>query len=716
MDNSEFSRQLQNYQGISAILKNNTYEEIVSLVSELTTVPPESLVQWPMGGYLKDSRGSAYRFVLEDLLRNVNYYDWLYEGLADDISKNVFTSLMQYRLIPGVQFLKKAYDGINHPYFDPAIVSCDENEVFVDCGGFVGDTTVDFIRQYDTYKKIYVYEPSGDHMELCRKNLENFENVSFKLCCVGEKRSKTGGKSSASLENPVPGPGEVEIVPLDEDITEKITFIKMDMGGSEIPAILGAKNHIRNDSPKLAFCTHHLISDLWAIPKLIDAINPDYQFYVRHYSETENRETVLYAIPSCWKKKAPSVCGWRNGEEMIVDGARNGDEDEAWNEGQDGAVGVRNGDMDGAVRARKKIVAMAPYERAWSNVELIKDCGLIPYILYKNYGYDVSMVGAPGGPYPYYEQYIKGVKMEFLPGGEVSEKVQYITDHAKEIDGLLLRGCYPTNFPVAEVYKQMNPAGRIYVGLDGNSYWMDRIKWDDPDFIKFMDCCDVIATSSSALQIYLNEKWPWKIEHIPNGWYDFSHQQKEPVFESKKNRILTVGRLGTVQKATEVLLEAFAEIAGMVPDWELRLIGSVEESFEAYIKDYFERFPELSERVRFMGSIADREKLFLEYQEAKIFALPSVLEGGTPNVIAEALHAGCVTAVTKFDAYEEATDSDRCGLSVEKGDAHRFAEILYRLCTDQNLKHLSEHAYLYSRRHFDMEHITAKVNEMLWAG
>lgn len=87
MDNSEFSRQLQNYQGISAILKNNTYEEIVSLVSELTTVPPESLVQWPMGGYLKDSRGSAYRFVLEDLLRNVNYYDWLYEGLADDIQK-----------------------------------------------------------------------------------------------------------------------------------------------------------------------------------------------------------------------------------------------------------------------------------------------------------------------------------------------------------------------------------------------------------------------------------------------------------------------------------------------------------------------------------------------------------------------------------------------------------------------------------------------------
>lgn len=57
---------------------------------------------------------------------------------------------------------------------------------------------------------------------------------------------------------------------------------------------------------------------------------------------------------------------------------------------------------------------MAPYERGWSNVELVKDCGLIPYIMHKNYGYEVSMVGADGGPYPYHEKYTKGVKMENL--------------------------------------------------------------------------------------------------------------------------------------------------------------------------------------------------------------------------------------------------------------------------------------------------------------
>lgn len=492
---------------------------------------------------------------------------------------------------------------------------------------------------------------------------------------MGEKNARIAmdtSKSSSSFVNAAPEQEAVEVISFDEDIREKVTFIKMDINGFEIPAIIGAKEHIKHDAPKLAVCTSHIISDIWEIPKLIDAINPNYRFYIRHYCKTQNRETVLYAIPSRLKKeRLKTPCG------------------------------------------PKRIVAMAPYERGWTNVELIKDCGLIPYILHKNYNYDVSMVGADAGPYPYHEKYTNGVKMEFLPSGDISEKIRYIAENAREIDALLLRGCYPSNFPVAEFYKQVNPTGRIYIGLDANSSWMDRIKWDEPEFIKFMDDCDVIATSCGSVQRFLNEKWPWKVEYIPNGWYDFS-PQKAPVFENKKNIILTVGRLGTPQKATEVLLEAFARIADQIPHWQLRLVGGVEETFQPYIQEYFGRFPLLSSRVLFAGILTDRGQLFQEYQDAKIFALPSDWEGGTPNVIAEALHAGCATAVTRFDAYEDATDFGLCGLSSEKRNVDGFAGILYQLCMDKNLKQLSEHAYKYSRRHFDMENITARVNEMLF--
>lgn len=58
----------------------------------------------------------------------------------------------------------------------------------------------------------------------------------------------------------------------------------------------------------------------------------------------------------------------------------------------------------------KCVVAMAPCEAGWSNVELIKDCGLIPYLLYKNHDCEVHMVGAAGEEYSY-DKLIDGVSL-----------------------------------------------------------------------------------------------------------------------------------------------------------------------------------------------------------------------------------------------------------------------------------------------------------------
>lgn len=364
----------------------------------------------------------------------------------------------------------------------------------------------------------------------------------------------------------------------------------------------------------------------------------------------------------------------------------------------------------------KRIVAMAPYDRGWSNVELVKDCGIIPYLLYKKFGHIVSFAGADGGYYPYHAMYMEGVRMEFLSNGRVSGKLKYIKENAEKIDALLLRGCYDTNFGVATLYKSLNPKGRIYVGLDANSLWMDRIAWYAPNFTEFMDSCDVIATSCRIMQEHLNLKWPWKIEHISNGYYDFTHTWKRPCFNEKENIILAVGRLGNYEKATEILLEAFARIAGRIPDWGLRLVGGIEESFEPYIIKFFEDYPELRGRVEFTGLIEDRTELLREYERAKIFALPSRKEGGTPNALVDALHGGCAIAVTRIDAYEEAIAYGRCGRAAQKGNVGEFGEVLHELCTCRDLRQLSEYAVEYSEKHFDMEKIAARVNEMLFGG
>lgn len=364
---------------------------------------------------------------------------------------------------------------------------------------------------------------------------------------------------------------------------------------------------------------------------------------------------------------------------------------------------------------RKRVVALAPYESPWRNVELIKDCGLIPYLLCKNYNCDVRMVGAKGGDYSY-QSLISGVELEFLADGSVESKVDYIRKHAAETDLLVLRGCHATNFEPAYAYRQKNPTGKIYVGLDANSFWMDGMDWENAYFRKFMDCCDVIAASGKSLQDYLNDKWPWKISYVPNGYYAFGRERSPLPFEEREDVILTVGRLGTQQKATHIMLEAFALAAERIPGWRLRLVGSVEPQFQEYIEAYRRRNPVISDRVEFAGPIEDRERLLEEYRRAKIFTLSSEIEGGTPNVVAEALNAGCVMAVTRFDACLEATDDERCGGTADIDDAQGLAQVYEELALSDGLKDMSEHAHRYGRTHFDMENIVDKLYERLFGG
>ena len=76
---------------------------------------------------------------------------------------------------------------------------------------------------------------------------------------------------------------------------DKITFLKMDIEGSELKALHGARKIIQRDKPKLAICVYHKPEDIIEIPLYINSLVPEYKFYMRHYS-IDSAETVLYAI------------------------------------------------------------------------------------------------------------------------------------------------------------------------------------------------------------------------------------------------------------------------------------------------------------------------------------------------------------------------------------------------------------------------------------
>lgn len=247
----------------------------------------------------------------------------------------------------------------------------------------------------------------------------------------------------------------------------------------------------------------------------------------------------------------------------------------------------------------------------------------------------------------------------------------FVAQNAKVIDFLVLRGMYVSNYYVAKAYKENNPNGKVYIGLDANAYWMDGLDISDARASGLLDLCDLIATSGKETSRYLNYKWPWKVVHIANGYYDFSGKRPAPDYSKKKNVILTVGRLGTSQKRTDIILEAFA-------------------------------------------NISDRELLFQEYLEAKIFAFPSEIEGGTPNVIGEALYGGCAMVTSRFDAGDEACDYGRCGRCVDIGEAQPFGNAILEMIEGDELEKLSTNAYEYGKNEFSMEKIVAQIYERIF--
>lgn len=77
-------------------------------------------------------------------------------------------------------------------------------------------------------------------------------------------------------------------------INTPITFIKMDIEGSEKETLMGAEKLIKKYKPKLAVCVYHKWEDIYEIPQIIKSLVPEYKIHLRHHSASIE-ETVYYA-------------------------------------------------------------------------------------------------------------------------------------------------------------------------------------------------------------------------------------------------------------------------------------------------------------------------------------------------------------------------------------------------------------------------------------
>lgn len=379
-----------------------------------------------------------------------------------------------------------------------------------------------------------------------------------------------------------------------------------------------------------------------------------------------------------------------------------------------------------------RAVALFEENRPWMDAELLKDCGLIPFLLYKEHGCVAVLAGRtpnitdlPPGTYgnadktqlvkvyPSYK-YVDGEYIEVYPVWNEAIRILYLLDNAKNIDYLLFRGPYQSNWRLPALYHKLNPYGRVYCGLDMNLDWFNKINWNNPSLQSFMSEVDVLATSCTNVAKTMSDLLPWKVNCIPNGSYQYDGSfAYKPDWHKRKNRIITVARLGTVQKRTDILLLAFALISPLFPSWTLECIGGIEDEFKPILQQILEAFPDIKDKVIFDGYIFEREKIIAKYRTSKIFALPSNFEGGTPNAAADAISCGCVTCVTMIDAWKDITHDGGCGLASPIGDIEAFANNLALLCANDNLQGMSDDAFNWGQKFYNMSKIVSNIYGLL---
>lgn len=222
----------------------------------------------------------------------------LYLMLADDFSRTVLDGLLHFRLTLDSAIAGKIASPYREEFFAEDLLSFAAGEVFVDGGAFDGDSYQHFAQMAPEFARAYLFEPDAAISQRAEQRVAGDPRVS--VCNFGlwsrtkELRfSSTGGMDGAICDD---GDIRIKVVAIDEFIHDKVTHIKLDVEGAEEEALLGGRLQIGNSRPKMAVALYHRAADLWKIPALIETLGGQYQYSIRHYSQTVD-DSIVYAFP-----------------------------------------------------------------------------------------------------------------------------------------------------------------------------------------------------------------------------------------------------------------------------------------------------------------------------------------------------------------------------------------------------------------------------------
>ena len=237
-------------------------------------------------------------FTLDYIKDNESHFDFVYNKLADEYSKKVFTDILNFKVSGKIDYLKNISTTRNQDYTE--LLPLKDDMTYVDLGAYDGDTIKEILSHKITPKRIIAFEPDPKNFRKLTNNTTEYNNVETYNIGSYSHETTLSFNNKAGRNSALGSEGKHIEIPVNsvDNILQgnEVHYIKMDVEGAEYETIIGCTECIKHFKPALGVAAYHRNEDLFKLPELILSLNGDYKLYIRHNYYIPAWENIFYAI------------------------------------------------------------------------------------------------------------------------------------------------------------------------------------------------------------------------------------------------------------------------------------------------------------------------------------------------------------------------------------------------------------------------------------
>ena len=291
-----FSEIKNNYRDFVILLSfASNREEVINMLAEIDSEHDMYVPDMPVAGV------DEY---FDHVFYNDNYDKIItaYNSLADEESRAIFSSIINYKLTGRMKYLLECYSTRDEIY---SLMPTLKIKNVIDAGAYNGDTAREMKCYFLSLSELYAIEPDKKNYKKLVKYSEaesDFviktinsavwsENVDGRFFGSGNRNSTV--VATASYEHKEE---DVSLVAIDALDCGQVDYIKYDVEGAEREALIGSHKTIENYLPTLLISLYHRSRDIFEIINTVSEKYPWYNLYLRRLRCLPAWEIDLIAV------------------------------------------------------------------------------------------------------------------------------------------------------------------------------------------------------------------------------------------------------------------------------------------------------------------------------------------------------------------------------------------------------------------------------------